>query len=416
MAHSKFDDLIKALNAFESGMAENTLTRKSDIIKRLEEISNQATILLNQGSLPTGSKSTLLKIRKLVKETAEGLRTDVFSSLGPIRRISRDHLGTLHSALTLQLGGGLTAEEKTQIRESYVSDEDTSAEVERLIEAFDPGSLTIGGTKVDLQLALNHVRQFLDQNFTLSQLRSIQPYKSGELTPGGKPVKNPDSVWNDLTYSEVLAASEETPKGKTRLAALKRELVKKHDDDLATLSESYKELSRRMPRTLKHPFAPIYYPVVPIFQDIGVYKNPTRLENAGLKVTRIGDHFIVLENQLLLCIDLDRIGIKDGIRLTKDGQRMKTVNNNSALETEVHKIVGHINETARHSGTSFAVASDTIVRNPNNPRIALVWLIEEKVRKKLANTLTNTKVQWDIPRHQMEPTRLSKRPAPARTK
>lgn len=415
MAHSKFDDLIKALNAFESGMAENTLTRKSDIIKRLEEISNQATILLNQGSLPTGSKSTLLKIRKLVKETAEGLRTDVFSSLGPIRRISRDHLGTLHSALTLQLGGGLTAEEKTQIRESYASDEDTSAEIDRLIAAFDPGSLTIGGTKVDLHTAMNHVRQFLDQNFTLSQLRSIQPY-TGEMTPGGKPVKNPDCVWNDLTYSEVLAASEETPKGKTRLAALKRELVKKHDDDLATLSESYKELSRRMPRTLKHPFAPIYYPVVPIFQDIGVYKNPTRLENAGLKVTRIGDHFIVLENQLLLCIDLDRIGIKDAIRLTKDGQRMKTVNNNSALETEVHKIVGHINETARHSGTSFAVASDTIVRNPNNPRIALVWLIEEKVRKKLANTLTNTKVQWDIPRHQMEPTRLSKRPAPERTK
>jgi hypothetical protein len=398
VAHSKFDDLIKALNAFESGMAENTLTRKSEIIKRLEDISNQATILLNQGGLPTGSKSTLLKIRKLVKETADGLRTDVFSSLGPIRRISRDHLGTLHAALNAQLGGGLTAEEKAQIRENYSSDEDTSAEIERLIAAFDPGSLAVGGTKVDPLVAMNHVRQFLDQNFTLSQLRSIQPY-TGELTPGGKPVKNPDCTWNDLTYTEVLAASEDTPKGKTRLAALKRELVKKHDDDLATLSESYKELSRRLPRTLKHPFAPVYYPVVPIFQDIGVYKNPTRLENAGLKVTRVGDHFIVLENQLLLCIDLDRIGVKGSLRLTRDGQKMKTVNNNSELETEIHKIVGHINETARHSGTSFAVASDTIVRNPNNPRIALVWLIEEKVRKKLANTLTNTKVQWDIPRH-----------------
>jgi hypothetical protein len=414
VAHSKFDDLIKALNFFEQGMAENTLTRKSEIAKRLDDISNQATILLNQGGLPTGSKSTLLKIRKLVKETAEGLRTDVFSSLGPIRRISRDHLGTLHAALNAQLGGGLTADEKTQIRENYSSDEDTTFEINRLLEAFDPGSLTVGGNKRPLNDALDDVASFLDQNFTLSQLRSIQPY-TGEVTPGGKPVKNPDSVWNDLTYSEVLAATENTPKGKTKLAALKRELVKKHDDDLASLSESYKELSRRLPRTLKHAFAPIYYPVVPVFQDIGVYKNPTRLENAGLKVTRVGDHFIVLENQLLLCIDLDRVGVKGSIRLTRDGQKMKTVNNNNELEAKIHEIVGHINETARHSGTAFAVASDTVVRNPNNQHIALVWLVEEKVRKKLANTLTNTKVQWDIPRHNIEAPKLSHGKTPAAT-
>lgn len=414
MAHSKFDDLIKALNFFEQGMAENTLTRKSEIIKRLEEISNQATILLNQGSLPTGSKSTLLKIRKLVKETAEGLRTDVFSSLGPIRRISRDHLGTLHTALTLQLGGGLNADEKTQIRENYSSDEDTTNEIERLVAAFDPGSLQVGGFKRNHADALNDVASFLDQNFTLSQLRSIQPY-TGETDHNGKPIKNPDCVWNDLTYSEVLAATENTPKGKTKLAALKRELVKKHDDDLASLSESYKELARRLPRTLKHAFAPIYYPVVPVFQDIGVYKNPTRLENAGLKVTRVGDHFIVLENQLLLCIDLERVGVKGSIRLTRDGQKMKTVNNSNELEAKIHEIVQHINETARHSGTAFAVASDTVVRNPNNQHIALVWLVEEKVRKKLANTLTNTKVQWDIPRHNIEAPRLKHGTTPAAT-
>lgn len=414
MAHSKFDALVKALNVFEEGMAENTLKRKSDVTKRLDDILNQATILLNQGSLPTGSKSTLLKIKKLVKETADGLRNDVFTSLGPIRRISQDHLGVLHAALNAQLGGGLTADEKAQVRDNYSSDDDTTSEITRLMAAFDPGSLTVGGSKVDPDVARSHVAQFLDQNFTLSQLRAIQPY-TGEQTPGGKPVKNPDCVWNDLTYTEVLAAAEETPKGKTKLAALKRELVKKHDDDLAALSESYKDQLRRLPRTLKHPFAPVYYPVVPIFQDIGVYKNPTRLENAGLKVTRVGDHFIVLENQLLLCVDLDRIGIKGSFRLTRDGQKLKTVNNNNELESEIHKIIGFINETAKHSGTSFALASDTLVRNPNNPRIALVWLIEEKVRKKLANTLTNTKVQWDIPRHDYEAPKLSHGKTPVAT-
>jgi len=398
--HAKFDAVLNALTAFEEGMAKLTLKSKRAIIASLETISSECTVLVNQGSLPPGTKSTLLKIRKLVKETADGLRNDVFSNLTPIRKISHDHVGTLHAALVQQLDGGLSANQKEQVRNSYASDEDKAEEIERLVKAFDPGTLLVAGVKRPLEDALTDVAEFLDRNFTLSQLRSIRPY-TGEFTEGGKPKKDPESKWNQITYPEILAADLNDPKSKAKLSALKRELVQKHDDDLAELSESYKELVRRLPRQLRHPFSMVYYPVVPIFQDIGAYKNPSRLENAGLSVKRIGDHFLVLEDQMLLCIDLDRIGVKGSLRLTRDGQKMKTVNNNNELEVAISDIVGQINETARHTGTSFAVASDTIVRNPNNPRIALVWLIEERVRRNLTNTLNNTKVQWDIPRHKM---------------
>jgi hypothetical protein len=412
---TKFDAVLDALTAFEQGMAELTLKSKKAIIASLETISSESTVLINQGGLPPGTKSTLLKIRKLVKETADGLRNDIFPNLTPIRKISQDHIGTLHTALVQQLDGGLSADQKEQVRNSYVSDEDKAVEIERLIQAFDPGTLMVAGVKRPLEDALTDVSEFLDRNFTLSQLRSIQPY-TGELTAGGKQIKDPDCKWNQITYPEILAADLNDPKSKAKLSALKRELIQKHDDDLAKLSESYKDLVRRLPRQLRHPFSMVYYPIVPVFQDIGAYKNPSRLENAGLSVKRIGDHFLVLEDQMLLCVDLDRIGVKGSLRMTRDGQRMKTVNNNNELEVAISDIVAQINETARHTGTSFAVASDTIVRNPNNPRIALVWLIAEKVRKQLHNLLGgNTKVTWDIPRHNMEAPQLSHGKTPEAT-
>uniref|UniRef100_A0AB39CE54 Uncharacterized protein n=1 Tax=Pseudomonas phage HRDY3 TaxID=3236930 RepID=A0AB39CE54_9VIRU len=401
---TKFDAVLNALSAFEQGMAELTLKSKKGIIASLETISSESTVLINQGSLPPGTKSTLLKIRKVVKETADGLRNDIFQNLTPVRKIAHDHVGTLHAALVQQLDGGLSADQKEQVRSSYVSDEDKAQEIERLIKAFDPGTLLVAGVKRPLNDALTDVSEFLDRHFTLSQLRSIRPYLPEE-TAGGEPKKDPDCKWNQITYPEILAADVNDPKGKARLSSLKRELVQKHDDELAELSESYKELVRRLPKQLRGPFSMVYYPVVPIFQDIAAYKNPTRLENAGLSVKRIGDHFLVLENQMLLCVDLDRIGVKGSLRLTRDGQRMKTVKNSSELEQEIIKIVGLVNETAKHTGTKLAIASDTIVRNPNNSRIALVWLIDEKVRRNLSNLLNNTKVTWDIPRHKMTDTK-----------
>lgn len=406
--HKYFDGVLNALSAFEEGMAKNTLRRKSEVIAKLNAISNETTTLQNQGKLPQGTKSSLSKISKLVRDTISGLETGVFSNLTAVREVARDHFGRLHSTLRQQLDGGLNAEQKELVRENYANDEDKFEELKRLVGAFDPGTLLINGVKVEKRVALANVTTFLNDNFTLSQLRSIRPLKEDGTN-------DPDSKWNQISYPEIWAAMQPDAKGKAKLSALKRELVQKHDDDLAQLSESYKELVRRLPRSLRVPFAAVYYPVIPVFHDLGAYK-PGRLEHAGFKVKWIGTHFPVLEDQFLLCVDLDKIGIKDSVRMTRDGERMKTVNNDGELAKAVQGIIDQINETARHSGQSFSLASDTIVRNPNNPRIALVWLIDSRVRKQLHNLLDGkTKTTWDIPRHNMEATKLKHGDTPAAT-
>lgn len=408
-----FDEILDALSAYETGMAENELRTPSAIAAKLTEISNKAIILMNKGSLPSGTKSWVSRINKWAKETAEGLRNKQFKNLTEIRVISKEQLGVMHAGLRQAINGGVSAANKDMVRTTFEADEDKEEEIDRLIEAFDPGSTKIMGIQIAPTKITSDVLTFLHQNFTVSQLRSIRPYLPLEAGQT-KPKRDPDCVWNRTTYLEIREALD--PQHKAKRSALKRELVQKHDDEYATLSESYKDLNRRLPRSIQHAFTAVRFPVVPVFKDIAVYKNPRKLENADLQVTRIGDHFLVLENQVLLCVELSKIGIKDSLRLTKDKQRMKSVKNSDELNDAIMEIIGEINVAAKRSGTKLVMASDTIVRNPNNPGIALVWLITEHSRRMLAETLNNTQVTWDIPRHNIEAPRLSTRPTPARTK
>lgn len=408
-----FDEILDALSAYEQGLADNELRTITAIAAKLTEISNKAVILMNRGSLPSGTKSWVSRISKWAKETAEGLRNKQFKNLTEIRKVSKDQLGVMHAGLRQAINGGVSAANKEMVRTSFEADEDKQEEIERLIEAFDPGSTKIMGIQIEPEKIELDVMRFLSLNFSASQLRSIQPYLPLEAGQS-KPKRDPECVWNRTTYLEIREALD--PQHKSKASALKRELVKKHDDEYAELSESYKDLNRRLPRNIQHAFTAIRFPVVPVFKDLAVYKNPRKLEAAGFHVTRIGDHFIVLDNQLLLCVDLKKIGIKDSLKLMKDKERMKSVNNSGELAAAIMDIIGEINVTAKRSGTKLVMASDTIARNPNNPSIALVWLIPEHSRMMLAETLNNTKVTWDIPRHNIEPPNLSVRPAPARTK
>lgn len=408
-----FDEILDALSAYEQGLADNELRTITAIASKLTDISNKATILMNRGSLPSGTKSWISRISKWAKETSEGLRNKQFKNLTEIRKVSKDQLGVMHAGLRQAINGGVSAANKEMVRTTFEADEDKKEEIDRLFEAFDPGSTKIMGIQIEPEKIELDVMRFLDMNFSVSQLRSIQPYLPLEAGQP-KPKRDPDCVWNRTTYLEIREALD--PQHKAKRSALKRELVKKHDDEYATLSESYKDLNRRLPRSIQHAFTAVRFPVVPVFKDLSVYKNPRKLEAAELQVTRIGDHFIVLENQLILCVDLNKIGIKDSLRLTKNKERMKSVNNSGELAEAIMDIISDINKTAKRSGTKLVMASDTIARNPNNPSIALVWLIPEHSRKMLAETLNNTQVTWDIPRHNIEAPRLSTRPTPARTK
>jgi len=407
-----FDEILDALSAYEEGMANATLKSTTAIAAKLTDISNKAIVLTNRGSLPSGTKSWISRINKWAKETAIGLKNGEFKNLTEIRRASKDQLGVMHAGLRQAINGGVSAENKEMVRTTFEADEDKQEEVDRLVAAFDPGSTKIMGIQIEAEKIRNDVITFLDQNFSVSQLRSIRPYlplEDGQT----KQKRDPDCVWNRTTYLEIREALD--PQHKAKRSALKRELVQKHDDEYATLSESYKDLKRRLPHTVQHAFTAIRFPVIPVFKDISVYKNPRKLESADLQVTRIGDHFVVLENQLLLCVDLAKLGIKESIRLTKDKQRMKSVKNSDELGAAIIDIVNEINVTAQRSGVKLVMASDTIVRNPNNAGIALVWLISEHSRRMLAETLNNSQVTWDIPRHNIEAPQLSHGKTPAET-
>lgn len=394
-----FDDLLAELSRYETGMANATLKSKVAIANQLMKIATKAVIILNEGSMPPGTKSVVLRIERWTRETAAGVSGGSFRNLTEIRVVSKEQLGLMHSGLRQAINGGLSAANKEVLRTHFDADEDKTTEVNRLLEAFDPGATKIGGVAFDEKTIKEAAYTFLAQNFTLSQLRSIQPYlplEEGQT----KPKRDPDCKWNHATYLDIREALVADAKGRAKMSAFKRELVAKHDNAHKELSESYKNLQRRLPRNIQHAYSAFYFPVVPSFKDINAYKS-NRLESAGFKVTWVGDHFPVLENQLILCIDLKKVGVSESLSPTKDGERLKTVKNGEEIRKKISEIIAEINVTAARTGVKLVPASDTVVRNPVNAHMTLVWLIPEHSRRLLAEMLNNTQVSWDIPRHEL---------------
>lgn len=382
-----FDDLFKQLAAFEQGMAEGTLAKPSLIKAMLKEIINSATVLSNRGKLPQGSKSILLRLNKLVEATLTGMINKELTLPELRMDISRDKLGPLHAALHKAVTGSLSADDKAQVRE-YETDENKSIEIQRLLKEYNPGKTIIGGHQYDGQDVVDDVGAYLFNNFTASQLRAMTEEMVNEYTF--------EDFWNALYGKDA----------KQHAGIIKRELTKKHDDEYAKLSESYKHLKDHIPKDVPHgaPFTALMHPVVPLFDDINAMKDPGKLERAGFKVTPVGDHFIVLEQQTLLCMDLERMGIAASLRPSRDKTKLKSVNNSSELMEAIEEVLEIVN---RRAPKKFAIASQTIVRNPHNPKIVLVWIMTEHSRKMLESTLRTRRVDWDIPRHNMAAVNLS---------
>jgi hypothetical protein len=390
-----FDAIFEQLTAFEQGMAEGTLAKPSLIKAMLKDIITSATVLSNRGKLPQGSKSVLARISKLCDATLTGLQNKELTLAELRMDISRDKLGPLHTLLVKAVTGTVTDSDKEQARD-YETDENKTAEIQRLLKEYDPGKTTIGGHQYDGQDVIDDVGMYLSHNFTASQLRAITKEMLHEYTF--------EDFWNALHGKDA----------KQHAGIIKRELTKKHDDEFAQLSESYKHLKDSIPNQIPHgkPFNAIAHPVVPLFDDINAMKDPGKLERAGFKVTPVGDHFIVLENQMLLCMDLERMHIPQSLRPSKDKTKLKSVNNSSELMDAIEEVLEIIN---RRAPQKFALASQTIVRNPHNPKIVLVWIMTEHSRKMLESSLRTRRVDWDIPRHNNVAPRLSHGKTPEET-
>lgn len=390
-----FDAIFEQLKAFEQGMAEGTLAKPSLIKAMLKEIITSATVLSNRGKLPQGSKSVLARITKLCDATLTGLQNKELT-LSELRMdISRDKLGPLHTLLVKAVTGTVTDSDKEQARD-YETDENKSAEIKRLLKDYKYGNLFVARTQYDEEDAADDIGVYLSQNFTASQLRAITSDMMHNYSY--------EDFWNALYGKDA----------KQHAGIIKRELTKKHDDEFAQLSESYKHLKDSIPKQIPHgkPFNAIAHPVVPLFDDINAMKDPGKLERAGFKVTPVGDHFIVLENQMLLCMDLERMHIPQSLRPSRDKTKLKSVNNSSELMDAIEEVLEIIN---RRAPQKFAIASTTIVRNPHNPKIVLVWIMTEHSRKMLESSLRTRRVDWDIPRHNNVAPRLSHGKTPEAT-
>lgn len=396
-----FESLITLLDTFEQGMADKTLTRKSEIIRLLTSMQNQVQIILGKANqrLPQGSKSTLRRIGRLAGDLISGINATEISPK-ELRQITRDNMGVLNAALTkLNSGEDLNASQKAQVAE-HESDEDKAGEIRKLIEGYDWGSGLVDREKLSADQINEYLTEFLN-GFSLSELRAVD-----------------ESQLNKLELSEIVNAvraergeSRYLPNGKLVVTdsagpanSLRRSLVVQHDAEVEILSKSYGELQSRIPSDLNgKPFAAISYPVVPLFDDIAAMQNPAKLKAAGFKkVTQVGDHFIVLENQYLLVIDSVKLGVKSLFRdATLDGKSHRVLNKSQGarIRGEIGEalkgVMERINEA---SPVKYAIASNVVVRNPNNGNLSLVWIIPEHTRKALEHGLRTTQVAWDIPR------------------
>lgn len=382
-----FDNLIAELDAFEQTVSSGKLPRRSVLTAQLDSIKKEIIIKLNQRSLLPGSKSVLNKISRLADDLITGLASPEVMSGKDFVIAVRDKFGPLNAALTnIGKGKSLDADQKAQMR-TLESDEDKTSVINSLMEGWNFGPTKINGDDRSGQDADEDVRYFLHSNFSLDQLKMFDREK-----------------WDQVTYKEIFLRNDDTTR------KLKAELVRRGEADYKALSESYREVSKRLPHNIAHgPFTAIKFPVVTVWQEVAASKNEFIMRNAGFKVTRVGSHFSILENQYLLCIDLDKAGIGDAIVLTKD-KRTKTKKTDGPLWDTAQKIVNTINA---RSSVKYAIASHTIVRNPRNARIAMVWLITEKQRLALTETLHSREVDWDIPRHDDKAPNVSHGVAPA---
>lgn len=383
-----FDDLVTKLDAFEQTVSSGKLPRRSVLIAQLTQIKNMIVIKLNQGKLPNGAKSTLSKLSSLSDALITGLKSPEIMSGSAFITSVRDKFGPLNTALTkISKGENLNADQKSQMR-TYENDEDKSGAIAALMKDWEYGSTIIHGENREGQEALDDVQYFLHTTFTLDQLKTFDR-----------------AAWDSLTYKEIFNRTPETT------AKMKQELIQKYEENYKALSESYRGVASRLPTKIQHgAFSAIKFPVVTVWSEVAASKNEFIMRNAGFKVTRVGAHFSILENQYLLCIDLDKAGVGQSIVLTKEKARTRKVN--EALWGTAQNIVNTINE---RSPVKYAIASNTVVRNPRNPRIAMIWLITEKQRLALTQTLHSREVDWDIPRHNNEAPKLSHGTIPAAT-
>lgn len=173
------------------------------------------------------------------------------------------------------------------------------------------------------------------------------------------------------------------------------------DKQIAHLAKSYTKFYAKLPNSLRGlPFTAFQIPVAPLFADIGAQIDPSKLERAGFDVTRVGDGYIVLEQQYLIAFDHKALGIDSGVRKVKGGYRIVKLSGPKrelAKEEANDKLIELIETVNARSHVRYALASTKFVPNPKNPSMWLAWIVTEKQRTAMMQMLRTIEVDWGLP-------------------
>lgn len=380
-----FEALIKNLDTLESGLAKNALRNRKTILGLLNDISGQVTTLTQKGAaLPKGSRSELSNLSRVVRDCHSGVSTGRMTYQG-LREASRDIIGKINKKLKLFDEGLFEGTDqnapKTGPNKEYATEALIKGKVEKLSQLMLKKYVTDIGTTAKAKVSIME---------RVKDLTPILSEKFAKFTQKELVELNPQELVDNYTIEEIAGLT---------LSDL-REYATKIPDDVRALNDSYKKFYRRLPTALSNPFSVIQYPVVPLFADFTAGMDNGKLEHAGFKVSRVGEHYIVLEDQYLLVLDTEKLGIKSAMRTDRKG-RLKSVKNSDDLHDPsspsfvINEVLELINGP---SNTKYVVGSSVPIKNPRNPKHILVWIVSQKARNALDRVLRSAEVKWDIPR------------------
>lgn len=200
-------------------------------------------------------------------------------------------------------------------------------------------------------------------------------------------------------FVEMLIASYERVKAKRQTAKLGSSSV--GDREVKKLASSYSKYYSKLPRDLKgFPFKAFRIPITPLYEDVAAQIDPGIIERAGFDVTRVGDGYLVLENQNIIAFDYEAMGWESGFSNTIKGTKVIQLTGPQRVaygQAKVDSINSVLDTINAKSSVKFVLASTLLIPNPRNPKIWLAWIVSTSQRRHLEQALKTTEVVWGLP-------------------
>src|SRR5690606_3924090 len=300
-----FDQLIQLLNQLEATLAAGEVRSRTKYAAILGSIERESITLSNQRHKTSGSASLLSRIRSLAQSCRVALDERELT-LKELRIISRDKFAVFNKGLQTMQAGSLSDTHREQIRDTHESSV-KDAEVDSILEKLklEPRvtfeKIRVLGTQETRRVKKVHTEEHERDVATVKRVLlelSLDELRRLDL----------DALRADIGELVVqVFSTPNTREGIKQAVTFTRHYVQKTDDEFRALVDSYKNINSWLPVKIKGAFSAVRFPVVPPFHDIAAYRDPSKLTNAGFVVTVIGDNFIVLENQYLLVIDMEKV-------------------------------------------------------------------------------------------------------------